>query len=79
MDERQGAEGAKGRTPGGGSVSRAHIVPPIGPEVVRAGDLFWRTECVELRFSRGKWGEIFLFFVGGGLRAEGPGIARGWR
>jgi len=68
MNERHGAKGAKGRAPRGGSVLRAHVGPPMDRSVVRVWDPFCAPDFGEVWFSRGKWGEIFLFFVGGGLR-----------
>jgi hypothetical protein len=74
---RQGAKGAKGRTPRGGLVLWAHLGPPIGPEVLRVWDHFCAPKSGDVGFAREKWGWIFLFFVGGGLRESGPGCAWG--
>ena len=72
--------GARGEWRGWWGVERlgvegAHIEPPMDRAVVRSGDHFFEQWGGNMGFLRWEWGNYFLFFARGGLRAEGPGRA----
>ena len=86
-DERQGAEGAKGKTPGWDWVVRAHTGPPIGMGALRFWDPFCASKIREVGVCSGKVGlDFFIFWGEGGcakvvldVRAGDLGSGRGSR